>query len=56
METIKIELTQQDITNILAVISKAPITGAEALTIAQLQIKLSNSLKPENPVKEEKKK
>ena len=53
METIKLELTEQEITNLLAVLNKVNITGAEALPVAQLQVKLANTLPKE---KEEKKK
>lgn len=40
---INIELTKEEISNILVLIAKAPITGNEALVVAQLQLKLSNS-------------
>ena len=48
---ITIEFTKEEISNILVLIAKAPITGNEALVVAQLQLKLSGSLpKPEAPV------
>ena len=53
MEIIEIELTKQEITNLLAVLNKVTITGAAALPVAQLQVKLANALPKE---KEEKKK
>lgn len=40
------EFTQEDYKNILALISKAPITGQDALVVAVLQQKLSNLLTP----------
>ena len=46
-----IELTKEEISNILVLIAKAPITGNEALVVDQLQLKLSGSLpKPEASV------
>lgn len=47
-------LEQQDITNLLALISKANITGQEAMTVAMLQQKLQAMLTPELPAKKEK--
>ena len=41
---ITIEFTKEEIGNILVLIAKAPITGNEALVVAQLQLKLSGSL------------
>lgn len=46
--------SQEEIKNILALISKAPITGEGALTVALLQQKLAKLLEPEE-VKDEKK-
>ena len=40
------ELTQEDIRNILILINKATVTGAEALPVAQLQHKLNQMLTP----------
>jgi hypothetical protein len=39
-------LTQEDIRNILILINKASLTGAEALTVVQLQQKLNQMLVP----------
>lgn len=39
-------LTQEDIRNILILINKASLTGAEALTVAQLQQKLNQMFVP----------
>lgn len=44
-------LEQQDITNLLALISKATISGSEAVTVGLLQQKLQDMLLP---VKKEK--
>lgn len=54
MEPIKLELTEQEIKNLLILIAKAQITGNDALTVAQLQIKLSNLLPKEEKVEEKK--
>ncbi len=40
------ELTQEDLQNLLKIIAKVSITGAEAMTIAILQQKISNLLTP----------
>jgi hypothetical protein len=47
------QLTQEEITNLLALIKRANITGAEALPVAMLQQKLSALLTPttEKPAK-----
>lgn len=36
--------TQQELSNILVLINKATLTGAEALTVAQLQVKINQLL------------
>ena len=58
MDIIKIELTKQDINNLLLVLNKVSITGSEAMAVAQLQIKFSNALakQEQEQVKEPKKK
>ena len=40
------ELTQEDLNNILVLISKTPITGNEAITVAVLQQKIKGLLVP----------
>lgn len=45
MDTIKVELTKQDINNIMVLINKAEIKGSEAMAVAILQDKLSNAVK-----------
>ena len=40
-------MDQDDIKNILALISKTPITGGEAITVAILQQKLTAMLTPQ---------
>lgn len=47
MKPINVELTEQEITNLLTVLNKVNITGAEALPVAQLQVKLSGALPKE---------
>lgn len=37
--------TQQELQNLLILINKATLTGAEALTVAQLQVKINGLLK-----------
>jgi len=49
MDTIiNLQLTKQDINNILVLISKAEIKGGEAMAVAILQDKLSSAIKPQN--------
>lgn len=56
--TINVQLTKQDINNILVLINKAEIKGGEAMAVAILQDKLSNAVKssvePQNAPGEEK--
>lgn len=50
-----IEFSQQEINNLLVLIAKAPITGNEALIVAMLQQKLTQSLPaPEKEVEKKK--
>ena len=43
--TINVQLTNQDINNIMVLINKAEIKGSEAMAVAILQDKLSNAVK-----------
>lgn len=43
--TINVQLTKQDINNIMVLINKAEIKGVEAMAVAILQDKLSNAVK-----------
>jgi len=43
--TINVQLTKQDINNIMVLINKAEIKGSEAMAVAILQDKLSNAVK-----------
>lgn len=56
---INLQLTKQDINNILVLIAKAEIKGSEAMAVAILQDKLSSAIKPsiepQNAPQEEKK-
>lgn len=42
---INLQLTKQDINNIMVLINKAEIKGSEAMAVAILQDKLSNAVK-----------
>lgn len=55
MDTIiNLQLTKQDINNILVLINKAEIKGGEAMAVAILQDKLSSAIKPQNAPEQEK--
>lgn len=55
MDTIvNVQLTKQDINNILVLIAKAEIKGGEAMAVAILQDKLGSAIKPQNAPGEEK--
>lgn len=41
------QFTQEDLKNISILISKAPITGAEAMTVALLQQKIGKMVTPQ---------
>lgn len=42
-------LTQEDIKNLIILVNKAPLTGAEAPTVTLLQQKLTAMFIPEEP-------
>jgi len=46
--------SQEDLKNLAILISKAPIVGSEALTVAMLLHKINTMTKPETPVEEAK--
>ena len=48
--------TQEDLKNIAVLISKAPITGGEAMTVALLQQKIGKLLTPQEEKKDGKEK
>lgn len=47
------ELTQEDLKNILVLISSAPINGSQATTVAMLQNKINAMMIPEQVVEEQ---